>query len=341
MKWGGDVANILDVAKASGYSKSTVSRVFVDPENVHPATREKILKVAEALNYMPNAVARSMITKRTENIGFIIYEKQAPVFSNPFYGPILQSIVNGIEQKGYSLFLASDKELRMPSGEIMLRKQVDGVILASQTDAETVQSFQRRGIPVVLLNYQLAMENVYCVLSNDYGGIKQAVEYFIKGGHENIGLLSGQFTPFIFERRFQAFMDVMRSHDLTPDGRFIQTAELTIGAAYRQTANMFRQKEIPSALLCTNDIMAVGAIKAIHKAGLCVPDDIEVIGYDNSEYCQVCDPELSSVDGGKDRLGDLAVKLLMKLIDGKPPADKVLSVDARLVLRDSTRKHGK
>ena len=136
-------------------------------------------------------------------------------------------------------------------------------------------------------------------------------------------------------------MEVMRSHDLTPDGRFIQTAELTIGAAYKQTTNMLRQKELPSALLCTNDIMAVGAIKAIHKAGLCVPDDIEVIGYDNSEYCQVCEPELSSVDGGKDRLGDLAVKLLMKLIDGKPPTDKVLSVDARLVLRDSTRKHGK
>ena len=256
-------ATILDVARASGFSKSTVSRAFSDPSTVNPNTLAKILEVAQALNYTPNAIARAMVTKKTENIGFIIYEKQRPVISNPFYAPILESIVRSTGEMGYSLFIASDQDLRLPSGEIMLRKQVDGVIIASQTDANMILDFKKKNIPVVLLNYHIDFDNLHCILSDDYGGVFQAVDYLVSRGHKNIGLLSGNFTPFIYSRRYNAYLDAMKKNGLTPDYRFVQTVEPSINDAYSCVNAMLNQEERPTAILCTNDSIAVGAIKAI------------------------------------------------------------------------------
>lgn len=327
---------ILDVARASGFSKSTVSRAFSEPSMVNPDTLETIIYVAEALNYTPNAIARAMITKKTENIGFIIYEKQNPVISNPFYAPILESIILATAEKGYSLFIASDKDLRLPSGEIMLRKQVDGVIIASQTDTNMILNFQKKNIPVVLINYQINLENLYCILSDDYGGIFQAVEYLVSRGHKNIGLLSGRFTPFIYSRRYSAYLDAMKKYGLTPDYRFVQTVEPTIKDAYLLVSSILSQGDRPTALLCTNDSIAIGALKAAVRSGLRIPQELSIIGYDNSDLCIVSEPELTTVGTDMAKMGRLSVEYLMAQINRQTPNEKIVTVESKLILRGTT-----
>jgi DNA-binding LacI/PurR family transcriptional regulator len=277
-----------------------------------------------------------MITKKTENIGFIIFERQNPVISNPFYAPILESVVQATAEKGYSLFISSDRDLRLPSGEIMLRKQVDGVILASQTESDIILNFQRKNIPVVLINYHINLENLYCIISDDYSGISQAIEYLADRGHKNIGLLSGRFTPFIYSRRYNAYLDAMRKHGLTPDFRFVQTVEATVKDAYMLVSSLLTQENRPTALLCTNDTIAVGAMKAVLRAGLRIPQDMSVIGYDNSDLCMICEPELTSVAVDMSKMGRLSVEYLLAQINGQTPDQKIVTVDSKLILRGTT-----
>ena len=130
-------ATIIDVAKLSGYSKATVSRAYASPNCVKPETREKIYAAAKALNYAPNAIARAMVTKQTENIAFIIHEKQYPVVLNPFYSPILEAVLQECNRHGYSAFISTDHDVRLPNGELYIKKHMDGVILAGQTDYQS------------------------------------------------------------------------------------------------------------------------------------------------------------------------------------------------------------
>jgi DNA-binding LacI/PurR family transcriptional regulator len=218
-----------------------------------------------------------------------------------------------------------------------MRKQVDGVIIASQTDFNLVQNFRNRNIPIVLLNNYLDLDKLCCVVSDDYGGTFEAVEYLISRGHKKIGLLAGKFSPFIYTRRFNAYMDALKKHSLAPDFRFVQSIEPTIKDAFQCTASMLSLKDIPTAFFCTNDAIAVGAIKAILRSGLKVPGDISVIGYDNSDLCMVSEPELTSVYTDKDEMGRLTVEFLNMQINGQFPKENIVTVGTRLIVRQSTR----
>jgi DNA-binding LacI/PurR family transcriptional regulator len=329
------MATIIDVAKAAGVSKSTVSRVFTEPDSVSARALQKVTQAAREVHYTPNAIARAMITKKTGNLGFIIYDLQAPVITNPFYGPILESVIEHTGKKGYSLFISSDKGLKNSSGELMLRKQVDGVILASQTSPEIVSSFTGKGIPVVLINNKLDMKGLYSILSDDAGGIMSAVNHLVKAGHKNIGFIEGRFTQFIFKRRHQSFIDAMKKAGLDIQSAFNAVTEPTIQDAFNTVYELLKNKAYPSALLCANDVVAVGAVKAALRRGFRVPDDISVTGYDNSELCTACEPPLTSIDPNTWELGAQAVECLLRQIKGEKLASAASMVKTRLVERES------
>lgn len=327
---------IFDVAASAGVSKATVSRAFTNPTAVNHDTLKRIQKAAEVLNYRPNAVARAMITKRTGNFAFITYGAQAPVITNPFYGPILESVVKSAGDTGHSMFIVSDEELRIDSGELILQKQVDGIIFASQPNLDMVASARRSGIPLVFINH--VIENAYCLVCDDKGGTIRAVEHLAELGHTRIGLLSGLFTDFIRNRRHQAYCEAMASHGLTVSPEWLAEVHPGIRQAHDGALRLLCKPNRPTALLCTNDAIAAGAIKAALHLGLRVPEDLSVIGYDNSAFCTVCEPDLTSVDVGKEEMGALAVKCLMAQINGKIWEDEITVLPAELIVRASTAR---
>jgi DNA-binding LacI/PurR family transcriptional regulator len=335
------MATILDVAKVAGVSKSTVSRAFTNPATVHPKTLALINRTAKNLSYTPNALARAMITKKTENIGFIIHEEQFPVITNPFYGQILETIVEQTGQRGYSLFISSARGQGSSPHEMLLQKQVDGVILASTAHPDMLRRFLDRGTPVVLVNYHTGKDDVCGFLSDDAGGVESAVAFLARNycsgrtGRRDIGVIEGRFSAFIYKRRHEAFLQAMEKQGLQVQSRYMAITKPAIQDAYKTALELLRNRRSLAALLCTNDVIAAGAIKAAHALGLKVPGDIAITGYDNSDLCAACDPAITSVDANTQELGVNAVDCLFRQIGGEIPAEKVHTVKTKLIRRES------
>jgi DNA-binding LacI/PurR family transcriptional regulator len=328
---------ILDIARATGFSKATVSRAFINPELLQPETLKTILDAAAKMGYRPNAIARAMITKRTGNLAFIIYGRQAPVITNPFYGPILESVVNAAQRQGYSVFIVSDEEIRLPSGDLMLQKQVDGVIFASQPDPGMLEMYRHNGTPVVLVNHRSENPDMVSVISDDYQGVNLAMNHLYSLGRKQIALLGGNFTEFILHRREQAYRDALERFGIPYDERLVERAEPNVSEAEKGMQRILDRLggDYPNAVVCMNDTLAVGAIKALRKAGKSVPEDVAVTGYDDSTVCVLCEPELTSINGGKERMGEEAVRLLCALINKETKVESV-TLNAQLKIRAST-----
>lgn len=329
-------ATIIDVAKLCGYSKATVSRAYASPEAVSDKAKEKIYAAAKALNYTPNAIARAMVRQQTENIAFIIHERQYPVILNPFYSPILEAVLQEGMKHGYSLFISTDHDVRLPNGEVYMKKHMDGVILAGQTDTQAIMEFRRQRIPVVLLNNHIDMDDLLCITADHFGGAALATEHLYARGHRRIGLLAGRFSPQIYTDRYNGYLSVLRAHGLTEDVRFIQDIEPTAEAAEQYISSILSLPDRPSAFFCTNDTIAIGAIKAVLRAGLRVPEDLAIVGFDDSDISRVIEPELTTIQIDKQLMGHLAAQKLFALIAGQPVTDTLIETPTRLIVRGST-----
>lgn len=329
-------ATILDVAKLCGYSKATVSRAFASPQQVTEKTREKVYQAAQALNYTPDAIARAMVRGRTDNIGFIIYEKQYPVVLNPFYSEIFEAVMQICAHKGFSLFISSDRDLYLPNGQIGFKKHMDGVILAGQSDAETVMELRRQNMPVVMLNNELQIEDLLCVTTDQYGGAVLAMKHLTECGHRKIGLIAGAFSPHVYMARYNGYVDVLREIGEEVDMRFVQTIEPTIEDAIHCVSRMLSLKDHPTALFCTNDTIAIGAIKAVLRAGLRIPEDIAIVGFDDSEISQLIEPELTTIHVDKEKMGQIAAEELISQIEGQSTQKHIIQTSVSLVKRQTT-----
>lgn len=331
-------ANIFDVAHHAGVSKATVSRAFTNPDKVKAETYQRIMKAAEELGYAPNAIARAMKTNRTNNIGFILYAEQKPIISNPFYANILEAVSDRANQLGYSLFIATDQDITMPSGEIMLRKKVDGVILASKIDSRTVLTFKKNNVPVVLLNNFMELDHLPCIINDEYKGAYEAVNHLIDKGHRRIGMLSGRYNPFICNKRHNAYVDALKDRGLKVNYNYIENIEPNFQDVDQGVKRLLIQKQRPTALFCNSDVIAVWALKSLQRAGIKVPDEMALIGYDNNNYCTIVEPELSSVHVEREQMGQTAVDMLHQLINEEPIDDYVVVMEPKLVVRGSTGK---
>lgn len=327
---------ILDVAKLCGYSKATVSRAFASPEQVSDKTREKVYAAARALNYTPDAIARAMVRGRTDNIGFVIYEKQYPVVLNPFYSPIFESVLQTCARHGYSLFISSDRDLHLPNGQTCVKKQMDGVILAGHSDMQTVLDLQQQNMPVVLLNNALDLDHLLCVTTDQYGGAVLAMRHLAERGHRRIGLIAGNFSPHVYMARYNGYCDVLREIGQPIDFRLVQSIEPTVEAAIACTSLMLSLSDRPTALFCTNDTIAIGAMKAVLRAGLRIPEDIAIVGYDDSENSRLVEPELTTVHIDKVAMGRIAAERLIAQIEQGPADKQVIQTDVRLIVRQTT-----
>ena len=329
-------ATIIDVALDCGYSKATVSRAFATPEAVSRKAREKIYASAKKLNYAPNAIARAMVTRRTENIAFIIHEKQYPAILNPFYSPILETVLQEANKRSYSLFIAARQDLRLPNGDIYIKKQMDGVIFAGEADPNLIAELLAQRIPVVLLNNTLELEGLPYICADHYLGATLAVEHLVELGHRHIGLLAGRFSRQISEARFHATLDVLNRHSLPIDSCFMRQLEPTLEEAQECMAELLNLPDRPTAFFCTNDTIAAGAMKAILRAGLRIPQDIALVGFDDSATSRIVEPGLTTVRIDPEQMGQLAAKTLFDMIDGKAEGCPRVRLTPELIRRGTT-----
>lgn len=322
-------ATIADVANLAGCSITTVSRAFSVPEKVRPQTRERILRAAEALRYSPNAIARAMVHQRNHNLAFVVDPWQYPII-DAFYAEIAGAVQLEAEQRGYSVYTtASDRR------ELFMKKRVDGVILAGRTDEGLLNDLRGQGIPAVQINDRPVSDEVPSVTADNYMGASQALEYLIARGHTRIGLVTYRRLARLSDSR-RAYEDVLSRHELSVQPEYVCAVEPHIETARQAVAELLALSEAPTALLCMNDCLAVGAMKAALRCGLRVPDQLAIIGYDGSSLCRATEPELSSVRVDGSGMGRRGARMLIDLIEGRLLAESRIVMQPTLTLRGTT-----
>ncbi len=329
-------ATIIDVANKCGYSKATVSRAFISPETVSEAAKERVYAAAKELNYTPNTIARALVRQHTENIAFIIHEKQYPTLLNPFYAPVLEAVMQEAAKRNYSVFIATSNDVQLPNGDVYIKKHMDGVIFAGQTDVNAVEELRRQNIPVVMLNHELELKNLASVTVEHFQGAVQATTHLYECGHKKIGLLAGRFSNQVCEARLNGYMSVLAEHDLPVDPRFIVDIEPTMEEAERAFAELLRLPDHPTAFFCTNDTIAAGAVKAALRAGLRVPADIAIVGFDDSIVSRTIEPELTTIRIDAAAMGKIAAQQLFALINKEELQVTHIKIPTSLVVRKTT-----
>lgn len=323
-----------DIADLAGVSIATVSRVLNQPEKVKPETRLKVQKVLEQTNFVANAVARGLVVNSMKTIGVLTVDIRDLHFSNVIY-----TIERQFTELGYNVILSNtggelgEKKKYL---QVMLEKQVDGLILVGSVFKEPTGNKHileaSLSVPVVLINSFLEGENIYSVLCDDTYGVKQAVKYLVAQGRKDIYYFTDAKSASGLAK-LDGFVDAMREQGLDEHNIINVSRDLEGGTNGIQ--QIIAEKRKVAAVICGEDLTAVGAMKALTAQGLKIPEDVGVIGYNNSILAQTTSPALTSVDNLADTMARQAVELLVERLQGKQVSRKIVLTPS-LVTREST-----
>lgn len=328
---------IYDVARESGFSMATVSRVVNGSVNVKPDTRKKILETIERLGYRPNAVARGLASKKTTTVGVVI-----PDISNPLFAEVVRGIDDIASMYRYNIILSNsdknlDKELSLIN--TLLEKQVDGLLfMGGEVTESHLSIFNSSSVPIVLAATKDPKNIFPSVDINHLKAAKDATEAFIKQGHKRIAFISGPLTdPLTGYERFQGYKEALEEANISFNEQLVRIGNYHYEAGMKAMDYFLNLEERPTAVLAVSDEMAVGAIHAIQDKGLLVPEDIEVRGFDNLPISSMVRPLLSTVAQPQYDIGAVAMRFLTKHINGEPIDDQRVILEHQLINRKSTK----
>ncbi|WP_309119729.1 LacI family DNA-binding transcriptional regulator [Paenibacillus sp.] len=305
------MVSIKDIAKQAGVSISTVSYALNGSPKVTYETTSRILAIAKALNYVPNAAARSLKTRETKIIGVFLTD-----FSGAFYGDLLQGTRETLTQKGYDLIVCSGKQ----SHRMLPERMIDGAIILDQTfGSDEMISYADRGHKLVVLDRELSHPNINQVLLDNKAGAMLATEYLIEQGHRTLYAVTGPSGSYDSKQRLQAVMQVVeRTAGVTLT---VIEGDFNKSAGERAAANIMTDTNggsVSSAVFCFNDEMAIGMFNylAEHHPQVRIGEQIHIVGFDNIELASYTQPRLTTIDYSKRKWGAFAAEQLIKLING-------------------------
>jgi len=316
-------------------SHTTVSRALNDSPLISEATKSKVQAIARKYNYTPNVYARGLVLSKSYNIGLFF----STLKSGTSAGFFLDSVrgVNAVIKDNYSLSVEGVDDFRDMSK--ISPRFFDGIILMSQSqeDNRFIQHVNRQRIPFVLLNREIEKPVVTTILADDKAGAFKATECLIKKGHRRIGIIEGKPEFKNTQRRKEGFMQALSKHEIKFDEELIVTGNYDLDGGYIAMKKILSNKNLPTAIFCFNDDMAVGAMKAIYEMELKIPSDISLIGFDDSEYAAYLNPALASVSRPIEQMCIEGAKLLMGKIEGIQQKNRTIFLKTELKERDSVR----
>ena len=330
---------MMDIARDLKVSVVTVSKVLRNQGRISDATRKRVLQHAKKLNYQMNWVARSLVTRRTYTIGLLL-----PEFAHPFFAEIARAVAHTVRPHGYHVVISSfeeDPELEASEVDCLLARQVDGLIIASAQPRRCLDMFKRvqqRKTPYVLIDRPIAGLRACFVGVDNLAIGRLATEHLIARGCSRIGHLRGPEVGIAADR-LEGYRRALAQSGLRSCPNHIVAGGHGDATGYEGMRKMLKTLPAPDGVFCYNDLVAIGAMKAILEAGLKLPDDIAVVGAGNVPYCDVLAVPLTTVDQGTCRIGVLAAELLLARIASKRPMrPKKILIPPRLVERESTRR---
>jgi LacI family transcriptional regulator len=329
---------IYEVAKKAGVAISTVSRVLNDSPNVSEETKEKVQKAIDELNFRPQVSARKLASKEPQILAVAV-----PSFTTPFFNELLKGIKDEIRKMDLDIILynTGSKDPEEAVINFFDRGTADALVLLSIDVSETVHKhLQSTHIPIVLVNSAHESYNYYVL--NDFKGGYMAGEHLVKQGYERMGMITTPVETRSSTERERGFKDALRNFKMPIDKDLFVTGDTTKHAGFTEESGfeaIYKYKEMgkfPDALFCTNDTQALGALHALSKLGMRVPEDIAIMGYDNIKLSKYLD--LTTMDQHMHKIGSLAIARLAEIIkDSESPLVQEMR-NPILVERGSTAK---
>jgi DNA-binding LacI/PurR family transcriptional regulator len=325
--------SIKDIARKAGVSHSTVSRALRGSPLVNPRTAERIRRLAARMGYVPNAAARSLATARTGIVGLVI-----TTLADPFLAEIVRGVEEVALEAGYRLFLATsnaDPERELAAVRALAESRVEGVIVASSRVGELyLPHLEALGVPIVLINNQREEPFIYSVASDSYQGAVQAISYLVELGHTRIAYIAGPPTARSNRERLAGYREAMARAGLPLDPAWIAEGNGRPEGGEWGMRRLLEAPRRPTAVFCYNDMTAIGALRAARAAGLRVPDDLSIIGFDDILFAAYTEPPLTTVAQPKYEMGRTAMSMLLRLLQGERTPTH-LRLPCRLVERAS------
>ncbi len=331
-------ATITDVAAEAGVHPSTVSRVLTGnaAETIRPETRERILVVADRLGYRPSALARSLRLRRTLTLGMLV-----PDITNPFFSSIIKGAEAAARERGYNLILCNSEDdpgLEAQYLGVLRERQVDGLLIASSQMADdTIDALRADGFPFVLVNRAVSDCEDLVVIVDNRAAAAAAVAYLASLGHRRIAHIAGpQNTTTGVERR-EGYLGVVRDLGLDADpGLIVEADAFSEDAGGRAMASLVGAGVGPSAIFGANDLIVIGALQALREAGLRVPADVSIVGFNDIPLAGLLEPALTTIRVPQLEMGIRGAHLLIDRLEGRPIADARVTLATELVVRAST-----
>jgi LacI family transcriptional regulator len=330
------MVTIREVAESAGVSYATVSHVINNTRVVSQETRERVLAAMSALNYHPNALARSLRQGKTNTMGLVL-----PDSANPFFAEISRSIEDEAFRKGYSVFLCNtelDTERELFYVDVLTKKQVDGIIFVAAGDqADSLDYLVRRNLPVVMIDRDVPNVVVDAVLTDHQLGGYLATRHLLELGHTRIACIAGPSSITPGAERIIGYRNALEQAGLAYEESLVIPGDYHAQSGLEITHAILQMKPRPTAIFALNDLMALGALRAAAEANCSVPGDLAIVGYDDLELAHFTNPPLTTIAQPKKEIGSQAVRLLIDRMSQKnrPPSRLVLPPE--LIVRRSSQ----
>ncbi|MBC2905031.1 LacI family DNA-binding transcriptional regulator [Streptomyces cupreus] len=312
-----------EVAARAGVGRGTVSRVINGSPRVSDATRAAVEAAVAELGYVPNTAARALAANRTDAIALVVPEPETRFFAEPYFSDMLKGVgaeLSETEMQLLLIFAGSDRERRRLA-QYLAAHRVDGVLLVSvHADDPLPDLLAQLEIPAVISGPRSAAETLTSVDSDNYGGARQAVEHLLSRGRREIAHITGRLDVYGAQRRVDGYRDALRDAGRTVDERLIEPGDFTEEGGRRAMAALLERRPDLDAVFAGSDVMAAGARQVLREAGLRIPDDVALVGYDDSAIARHMEPPLTSVRQPIEEMGRRMIDLLLEEIADRRPA---------------------
>lgn len=332
---------IKDVAKALNVSISTISRAFNDKYDIHPDTKNMILEKAKEMGYSPNPIAQRLTQHKSSLIGVVV-----PEFVNAFFPKIIMAIQRVMDENGYQVLIMSSEESagkELKNIRTLEKDMVDGLIISLTQETRDVSYFQHllnKNIPIVQFNRVSQKLATPKIILDDTTSASYATEHLVQQGYRRIYHLSGPNNLIISHNRIKGFTETLKKYGLSATENKIIEAGIFIEDGKKIATRLIENGDIPEALFCFNDPVAIGAMEVFKAHNFRIPEDIAFMGFTESRIATHLTPALSSVEQPTDEFGKIAARSLLDIINEKNHiSDKTIILSGKLNIRASSIRH--
>lgn len=329
---------LKQISEMTGYSQATVSNVLNQKKEANEETVKRILTAAKQLGYV------TVASKKMDRIILVMYRKSGEVLLET---PLILSLIDGVEKEGqknrietiiYNIYMKDD-DYQSKITALLNEKKCGIILLATELDWEDIRPFEKLKVPFVVVDAWFKESNFSTVIMDNRSSFDKAVRYLVNMGHRKIGFIGSSISIRNFEEREQGFKAAMKEHGLEIEEKYHVLLHPTLtGAQESMKAYLQTDPEIPTAYIAVNDIIALGAIKALKDRGYRIPEDVSIIGFDNMPFGEISSPALTTFNVRKEEIGQIATKLLVEQSGAREKIPVKIEVLTELVERESVKK---